>query len=669
MKSFDNLKYIILLFLNLNNFFQSFSQYNNELDSFLSVNYFPNIPDDTNKVLLYYKCALLYSEFERHDIEPYLSEFRWLEGFRLSNRLNYQKGTNMLMKIFDTIFNQKAFEPFINPLPEVDFVTEKKFKDFHRFRSEIHGGSIAKYNWLINDSIAFGCKKYLHFFKFYKGLMYFDWNNYDYAQKFFSDAIYNAKFEKDTSTLSMIYLYLGIVKWENDNLDSAALFFSKSYNLGLKISDSIKIAASLNNLGQIYFKQKRFKMALNSFDKAFKIYPKSKVNTDKLMLLINSAKALIFLSRYSRADEILNLAQESSNDSKNFEVFKYVYFYKGLLNEKQGLFENAIVWYKLFNNLKDSLLINEIENFYAIKNTELQDKLGANISEKNIESGKNLKTNISLNRSRLIIWSLGVGALLILFFILLLFRSLKAVKKSKQYLNELNKTKSNFLRIISHDLRSPLSGFINIISPLQRRIEQMPREDLIRYMSEMEEHAKNCYLLLNNLLIWSKNQRNHQEIYKEKFKLNEVIDLNINLYRSVANKKNIVLKSIIQENLEVIADKNMVELVVRNLIDNALKNSFENGEIIIKTNNCNNHTEISISDTGKGLTQEEINGLNGLNNNFSGEGIKPGLGLRLCKEFIEKHGGILDITSKGSGKGSNFMFTLIKNESNQNYYC
>jgi len=316
--------------------------------------------------------------------------------------------------------------------------------------------------------------------------------------------------------------------------------------------------------------------------------------------------------------------------------------------------------------LKDSLLILEIARFHKIKVLEIQNQLGENISGMNIEKMRNIQSTINLNRSKFVTWSMAGGSLIILVIAYLLYLSLRSARKSKLYFAELNETKTTFLSIISHDLRSPLSGLINMIGPLQRKSDKMSREELLSYLDNFEELTRNSHLLLNNLLLWSQNQRGAQTIMREKFNFNDVIDLNVNIYHSIASKKNILLKLRLEDDLEVFADKNMIELVVRNLLDNAIKNSFQDSEILISTTKTDTNTntmEFSITDHGKGMLDSEVEYISG-SGRFGDHTMKAGLGLKLCMDFIGKHGSKLCIRSNGAGKGCRFSFKLPVYEAN-----
>ena len=641
-----------------------FSQIKDNADPLVKLNELISMPDNTMKVDIIIKYISIASITERTNKDQYTIKDRWKDGFLLANRLKYKKGINELMKMFHSAVNEKVFEPFLFPLPYNDFINAKNFKSFFRFRRQMHGGMI-NYLAIITDSSNIQDKSYLSLFKFYLGLYYYDWDNYGMAKKFFNGAISNAEKNKDSALLSMIYLYSGIYEWEKNHLDLSKAYFRKSIDISGRNKDSVKISCAFNNIGQIYLRSGLYAEALDCFTRSIRTYPGKNRDSIVQSLHLSKATACIYLSYYDEADGILRSVVNRVDRGKDGYLLVKAYYLQGLLCEKKGDLVKALSNYHKFNQLKDSLLISEIAGFHKTSVSEIQDQLGENISGMNIANMRNIQSTINLSRSKFITWSMAGGSLIVLLIAYLLYQSLKSAKKSKMYFAELNETKNTFLSIISHDLRSPLSGLINMIGPLQRKIDTMSREELLSYLDNIEELTRNSHLLLNNLLLWSQNQQGVQNVRSEKFNFNEVIDVNINIYHSIASKKKILLKLRLEDDLEVFADKNMIELVVRNLLDNAIKNSFQDSEILISTTKIDQKTvEFSIVDHGKGMIDSKIEYLSGSGGQSGDHTMKAGLGLKLCMDFISKHGSKLFIRSNGAGKGCCFSFHLPVYEAN-----
>jgi signal transduction histidine kinase len=167
--------------------------------------------------------------------------------------------------------------------------------------------------------------------------------------------------------------------------------------------------------------------------------------------------------------------------------------------------------------------------------------------------------------------------------------------------------------------------------------------------------------LLNNLLTWSRAQRERIEFEPVEFNLSKLIEININLHRIAAEKKGIKLVSIYDENQKAFADREMINTVLRNLINNAVKFSGEGNSIEIKTKTENSHIKVLIKDQGIGISEENLKKLFRIDVKFKSSGTSgekgTGLGLILCKEFVEKNHGQIKVESV-LGKGSTFSFTV-----------
>jgi PAS domain S-box-containing protein len=232
-------------------------------------------------------------------------------------------------------------------------------------------------------------------------------------------------------------------------------------------------------------------------------------------------------------------------------------------------------------------------------------------------------------------------------------------------LQNTNAEKDKFFSIISHDLRGPLSTFVAITQILTEDIKTMSLDEIRTITTDMKKDASNIYALLENLLEWSMLQRGVMEFNPEKLNLRNIISNGIEPVSVAARKKGIAIEVSETDDPEIIADRHMLETVVRNLVSNAVKFTPAGGKVNISYRNMDNHIEIKISDTGIGMTPDLISRLFLLNEKTSRKGTEgepsSGLGLLLCREFIEKNKGKIDVESE-VGKGSTFCFTLPVND-------
>jgi signal transduction histidine kinase len=230
-------------------------------------------------------------------------------------------------------------------------------------------------------------------------------------------------------------------------------------------------------------------------------------------------------------------------------------------------------------------------------------------------------------------------------------------------LEDANKSKDKFFSIIAHDLRSPFSAILGFSELLQEDYDSLTDEERKEMIENIFKSGKSAFSLLENLLIWAKSQTHGIEFNPEIIDLSiSVIDV-INLLKQQAETKHIKLFTEIKYGTIVIADTNMLQTILRNLISNGIKFTNEKGKIVISANSGNKFIEISVKDNGIGMTEETKNRLFNLGNSVSKNGTAgekgTGLGLLLCKEFIDKHNCRISVESE-IGNGTTFKFTLPK---------
>ena len=228
-------------------------------------------------------------------------------------------------------------------------------------------------------------------------------------------------------------------------------------------------------------------------------------------------------------------------------------------------------------------------------------------------------------------------------------------------IKKLLKDKNQFFSIIAHDLRGPLGGSVGLSEMLAENIDEYSIEEIKEITEMLYQSNKNSYKLLENLLDWSQVQTGMIEYSPKKIALNILIEENIELNKNAASNKNISLSFESDEFVEVDADKNMIDTVVRNLLTNAIKFTNKNGEIMVKMQRHGNKAEVSIADSGIGIPDSIKEKLFKINGKVSQKGtddeMGTGLGLLLCSEFIKKHKGEIWAESE-FGKGSTFKFTI-----------
>ena len=240
-------------------------------------------------------------------------------------------------------------------------------------------------------------------------------------------------------------------------------------------------------------------------------------------------------------------------------------------------------------------------------------------------------------------------------------KSEDSLRESEKQLKELNATKDKLFSIIAHDLRSPYTTIIGLSELLIQTINDSEYKKSLKYTRLLNSSAKNTLILLDNLLNWAKSQTGQLSFNPEKIVSSDAILEIISLKKSLAKSKNISLKYISTDDAEVFADKNMLKTILRNLISNAIKFTEAGGHIRVYSTLKPDHLEITISDNGVGINEGNRMRLFNLTTTRSTVGTSnengSGLGLVLCKEFVEINSGQICVESE-EGKGSDFKFTL-----------
>ena len=239
-----------------------------------------------------------------------------------------------------------------------------------------------------------------------------------------------------------------------------------------------------------------------------------------------------------------------------------------------------------------------------------------------------------------------------------------ALKESESLLRELNATKDKFFSIVSHDLKSPFNAIIGFSNILAEQVQEKNYEGIEENAEIIHASSQRAMDLLMNLLEWSRSQTSRMEFYPEYVEMVTLINEVIELLGDLAQQKSISIHRDLPRNMLAFIDKAMISTILRNLISNAVKFTRPGGRIVISAELKNAELIIAVCDNGVGIKKESIEKLFRIDENHSTLGTQnekgTGLGLILCKEFIEKHGGKIWVESE-VGKGSAFYFTIPKN--------
>ncbi|MCX6287138.1 MAG: PAS domain S-box protein [Bacteroidetes bacterium] len=237
---------------------------------------------------------------------------------------------------------------------------------------------------------------------------------------------------------------------------------------------------------------------------------------------------------------------------------------------------------------------------------------------------------------------------------------LQLIKQAEE-LKELNATKDKFFSIIAHDLKNPFNTILGFTDILLTNFQEFDNNEILKYLNIIDTSSKHAFTLLENLLLWARTQTGTIDFQPEVIDLRSIVRDVIELIKNQAKKKEIFVSSSIMDHCPVFADKNMIETILRNLFTNAIKFTPKNGSVVVSIIHQNNQLEVSIRDTGVGIAKEDMENIFRIDRKTTNLGTEKekgtGLGLILCKEFVEKHGGKISVDSE-LGSGSTFKFTI-----------
>ena len=239
------------------------------------------------------------------------------------------------------------------------------------------------------------------------------------------------------------------------------------------------------------------------------------------------------------------------------------------------------------------------------------------------------------------------------------------IKKQNEELQKLNATKDKFFSIIAHDLKNPFSAIIGFSNVLLKKIKNKDIEAIDEYAQIINHSSKNALALLTNLMEWSRSQTGRMEFNPTYFDIQPIVNEAVLLMKGNADQKSIAISNTVLPGIPVNADKAMLSTVLRNLISNAIKFTQPNGEITIASTVKEHELIISVTDNGVGISENQLDKIFQLDKIYSTLGTQKekgtGLGLILCKEFVEKNNGKIWVESTVN-KGTTFYFSLPLDE-------
>ncbi|HNP19871.1 MAG TPA: tetratricopeptide repeat-containing sensor histidine kinase [Fulvivirga sp.] len=474
----------------------------------------------------------------------------------------------------------------------------------------------------------------------------------------------------DTFSLSISYLNLGNIYRQMKQYDSAIMSQKTALKLSEGIKDTVGIAYAMYNLGSAYYNQKQFVDSEKAYTKALALFKKNNLNS-LVMACYNSLSIVMReANNLNKATEYALNALELAKQFNTKPELKLIYETLYNLSKVKGDFETALMYHEQFTAYSDSLLNQQ--KIEAIKELETNFEITQRDSKIELLNKNHELNTLALSQAKRTKVLFIILSLLLLGILVVTYRNFKIKKKSEKELSEknnqlkeLNAAKDKFFAIIAHDLRNPLSAFQSLSTGLAENFKQLSENDLENYLVNLKKSSEQLVNLLHNLLQWALSQTNKLTKHTEPLDINAILQKNIDLLKENAAQKKVSIKTEISSDSIAFGDAHTIDIVFRNLISNAIKFNNPGGDIVIKTKKEENQLTISIIDTGIGMTEDDTRKLFSIVEDTSSIGNSrekgTGLGLILCKEFIDKNNGEIMVESK-IGEGTIFNVILPLNK-------
>lgn len=508
------------------------------------------------------------------------------------------------------------------------------------------------------------------------GNVFFHSGNYQTALRNYDSALAIAGKYKFKYITAKAHQYIGHTHLRQNKFDLATTHLQKALEIFSEEKNQFDAAGVINLLGETFLNQKNTDEAIQTFEQALEINQKNGNVLGEAENQLNLAICYLKLGNYQKAKNSLDsgfpLAKHSGVDElvkRYYQNFITICESNGMHAESHDYFNKYLaisekINHSNFRNLTD-LLIKYYEN--GLQNEKQM--FDNEIEIKNLAAEKN-KLHL---RQMIYISVIVLGlALIIIFLYINKFLSARKLEKiveerthvireNEQKLIESAKTQDKLYSIIAHDLKSPFNSLLGFANLLHEEYDEFADEERKKYINIMRSSSEEIFFLLENLLEWTRNSL--EDIHYKPFRLdlNKTTKQSIALVEKNATLKNISIRNEIPKNTFVYADENMVRTILRNLLSNAIKFTHTGGEIIIDSSLDNDFITCSVTDNGIGISPENISKLFKVDSTIRKKGTSnergTGLGLALCKEFVEKNGGNISVESEPE-KGSKFVFTL-----------
>jgi len=490
------------------------------------------------------------------------------------------------------------------------------------------------------------------------GNLYYEQSNYKDAQTYLNESITVSEEQGFYNTLLRAKHNLASTERDLGNFETARNLYRETWELHEKIRPDSPPIQLLYNMGRLHLEVSEFEEAEEHFRESLEYSREGGVPAGLFHNFIGLGDVALARGNFSASigfyNDSFEIAQKVSSPPFRITVSEKLHeAYK-----KEGNFEQALKYHELSKQVSDSLTEAQQDEQLALAETELglrqQQKINQLLQERQEQQEERITTQN---------WLIGMSVLVIiviLISIVVLYRSNRERQRINRELEELNKVKNKMMAIIAHDLRSPLTSMQGIFYFL--RDEDLEMKEIREIASNLEVTVQQNINMMDNLLNWANSQMSGLEIDVESVSASDVVEEILENCSFQADHKSLTLLNEVDPKLRVKADVNLLKLIIRNLVNNAIKFSHEGDTVKVTADEKSQKVVFKVKDTGIGIPkdeQDDIFSFQGHSRSGTNNENGSGLGLQLCKEFVEKQDGTIHLEST-EGEGSTFYVSLPK---------
>ena len=500
------------------------------------------------------------------------------------------------------------------------------------------------------------------------GNTYMDLNSPSEAIKNYSKALEFRQKIGNKQLISQAMRNLAVAYTENNQFAEANNMFSNALEIAQKENDEKTEADIFNELGNLSLKEEKLQQAITYFEKASTIYGNN-FNLDRRGLCIRKiGETQIILKEYGKAINNLTLALSLAQSTENYKLKELTLLALHDYYNKTGQPIEALSYYKMHIATRDSL--NKRVQEEAIWQASLDLELNKKAEEIKLIEGEveSLRAEAQLRTLKLEQQTLFRNFLIVvsIFILVIAIGSLygyiiirkknvtlnqtnEKLAKSEGELKKLVQTKDKLFSIIAHDLRSPFTALVGLTEVLANDSASMSQAERDEFSGIIHSSSTKLLSLIDNLLHWSRSQTGKITLNPQKINLYNLTHDVTSVLQLQATPKNIELINDVPKDFHIEADYNTMSTVIRNLISNAIKFTENNGKVVVAASQSNQSTTLSVTDSGVGISPENQGNLFTLEHSYSTKGTNDeagtGLGLVICKEFVEQNNGTISVKS------------------------